>query len=77
MRVRIYGVQPGHGRTSRSVCSLGAHAPYSIGGLSGWDSRGKNTAALVASALFHLLAGIKKAPRGCSREAALYAVLLL
>ena len=60
---RIYGVQRGLCRTSRSVGSLAVYAPHRTYRPLVSDSRGANTVAWVSSALFHLTFGHKKSPR--------------
>lgn len=70
MLCHTYGVQPGHGRTSRSGGSPASHAPHRTVPPSAWDSRGRNTASSVSLASASPPHGIKKAPTGffCSRE---------
>ena len=73
---RTYGVQPGHGRTSRSGGSPVSHAPHRTVPLSAWDSRGRNTVSSVSLAQLSPPRGIKKAPAGeaPTKAACLYAV---
>ena len=60
---RIYGVQQGLCRTSRSVCSLALGVPRSTYHLSAWGIRDGNRGARVSSAFFHLAFEHKKSPR--------------
>ena len=63
MLCHTYGVQPGHGRTSRSGGSPVSHGPHRIVPPSGSDSRGKNRVALVFLALDSTSFGHKESPR--------------
>ena len=58
------GVQPGHGRTSRSVWPPPWRAPLRTCRPSAWDSRDTNRGAWALWAPFHLLPGIRKATAG-------------
>ena len=58
------GVQPGHGRTSRSVWPPPWRAPRRTCRPSAWDSRDTNRGAWALWAPFHLLPGIRKATAG-------------
>lgn len=61
--VRIYGVQQGLCRTSRSVWLQPLRVPHRTCRQLALDSRGKNTDASVSSASFNLLGAYKK-PHG-------------
>lgn len=65
---RIYGVQPGPGRTSRSGGSLFSGVPRRTFLPSAWGIRGKNRDALVSLASRHLLWTKRKPPQDCSHE---------
>lgn len=71
-----YGVQPGHGRTSRSGGSPASHVPRRTVPLSASGIRGRNTASSVSLALLSPPSGIKKAPAGeaPTKAVCLYAV---
>ena len=58
------GVQPDHGRTSRSGGSPAFHAPHKIVPLSALGIRGRNTASSVSLASLHLPSGKRKASAG-------------
>lgn len=70
MPSHTYGVQPGHGRTSRSGGSPAFHAPHRTSRPSASGIRGRNTASSVSLALLSPPLGIKKAPAGfqCPHE---------
>lgn len=77
MPVHTYGVQPGHGHTSRSVCSPVSDAPHRTVRQLGWDNRGRNTVVLVFLATLPPPLGIKKALQDCSRKARLFFIHFL
>ena len=66
--------QRGHGHRFRSVCFPAFHVPHRTSRPLGWDSRGKNTVALVFLALVSPPLGIRKALKDCSLKA--YFILL-
>ena len=68
---RTYGVQPGHGSTSRSGGSPVSHAPHRTVPLSAPGIQGRNTASSVSLASDSPPHGIKKAPQDFSHEALL------
>lgn len=69
MLCRSVYAQRGHGHRFRSVCFPAFHVLHRTFHPLSWDSRGKNTVALVFLALVSPPLGIRKALKDCSLKA--------